>query len=64
MSDRQQKTVLNIPLDDDTVSRLMNLSGICGSRPADVAASLLHDILKDDEDAHFLADVRGPVTVN
>lgn len=42
----------NIPLDHETVARLMHLSEICHGDPRQVAASLIHDVLKDDEQAH------------
>lgn len=43
---------ITVPLDSRTAARLENLSDVCHAAPIDVAASLLHDILKDDEAAH------------
>jgi hypothetical protein len=45
----------SIPLNGETIERLMNLSNECHAEPVQVAASLLHDILKDDENAHLEA---------
>lgn len=42
----------SIPLDGATIDRLMNLSNVCHAEPVKVAASLLHDILKDDEESN------------
>ena len=36
----------------ETAERLRHLSDICHADEKSVAASLLHDILKDDEEAH------------
>ena len=41
--------LLPIPLDGITVARLVRLARACGDRPAEVAASLLRDLLADDE---------------
>jgi hypothetical protein len=43
---------LSIPLDAKTAERLSNLSDVCHNDPVRVAASLLRDILADDEAAH------------
>lgn len=43
-------------LDEETARRLDVLSDGCHSCPESVAASLLHDILKEDEEAHFLLE--------
>jgi hypothetical protein len=43
---------ISVPLDGETAARLLNLSDVCHAEPVSVAASLLHDILKDDEIAH------------
>jgi len=45
---------ISIPLDGETAARLQSLSDVCHDAPTNVAASLLHDILKDDEDSHLL----------
>ena len=42
-----------IPLDAETVARLMEVADISHADPVSVAASLLHDILAEDEDAHI-----------
>lgn len=56
MSDRADDPVtwITIPLDRATADRLSSLSDVCHAEPTNVAASLLHDILKDDEDTHLL----------
>lgn len=45
---------LSIPVSPETAARLSNLADICHADPKKVAASLLHDLLKDDEEAHAL----------
>lgn len=45
---------ITLTLDEETARRLEALSDNCHSCLESVAASLLHDVLKDDEDAHFL----------
>lgn len=42
-----------IPLGTETVARLMEVADISHADPVRVAASLLHDVLKDDEAAHL-----------
>jgi len=42
-----------IPLDLQTVARLMEVSDISHADPVTVASSLLHDILAEDERAHL-----------
>jgi hypothetical protein len=51
--DDEVQVIFDIPLDGATVERLMALSAVCRQDPKKVAASLLHDILKDDQDAHL-----------
>lgn len=53
--------VILVRVSGETAARLRVLSDHCHADPVSVAASLLHDLLKDDEDAHFLltAPVRG-----
>ncbi len=46
--------VIMVPVSGETVARLRALADECHADPADVASSLLHDILKEDEEAHFL----------
>ena len=43
---------LTIPLDPRTAARLAKLSAICDDEPEVLAASLLHDVLLEDEIAH------------
>lgn len=64
MSDRQQNAALTIPLDDDSLVRLMDLSRACGLPIADLAASLLHDLLEEDETAHLSTSPAGSVRLN
>ena len=45
---------LPIPLDGKTVERLLRLARACGDDPATIAASLLRDILADDEAVNIL----------
>lgn len=45
---------ISLPLDVETAERLRALSDLCHNDEASVASSLLHDILKEDEDAHLL----------
>jgi hypothetical protein len=56
MSDADDLPKIRLVLDvsQETIARLQSLSDICHADPRAVAASLLHDILKDDEAAHFL----------
>ena len=43
---------VSVPLDAETAERLRSLSDICHAPETSVAASLLHDILRDDAEAH------------
>lgn len=45
-----------IPLDRDTITRLVRFSRDVGKHPRDVAGALLRDLLKEDEEAHLPAD--------
>lgn len=57
MSNDDERTIwLKIPVSRETEVRLRTLSAICGVDPQSVASSLLHDILKDDEDHHYLLE--------
>jgi hypothetical protein len=62
MSDPDDKSVvwISVPLSEETATRLQNLSDQCRADPVGVAASLLHDILKDDEETHYLTDGKPP----
>jgi hypothetical protein len=42
-------TILLVPLDAETEARLRRLSAVCKDDMAHIAASLLHDLLEDDE---------------
>jgi hypothetical protein len=56
---------INIPLDAETSARLSQLSDECHCDPVNVAASLLHDVLADDEAAHSPeATAPGSLTIN
>jgi bacterioferritin (cytochrome b1) len=46
---------ITIPLDGESAERLKNLADACHAAPDRVAASLLHDVLKDDEEANLPA---------
>ena len=48
----ERATTFCVPLDDATVARLIELSDICHMPPTLLIASIIHDVLKDDEDAH------------
>lgn len=54
-NDHQQETsYIRIPVSQETLERLMRLADMCHADPVAVAASMLHDVLKDDEEAHPL----------
>lgn len=50
---------ITVPLDGRTAARLRNFSDAIHETPTDVAASLLHDILADDAEAHRHVSVDG-----
>ena len=54
LKDQNAVIWISIPLDGETAARLQSLSDVCHAAPTNVAASLLHDILKDDEETHLL----------
>jgi hypothetical protein len=62
MSDKAHSNVvwLRVPLDGETAERLRALSDICHNDEITVAASLLHDILKEDADCHELLIAPAP----
>ena len=65
IEDPKETVWISIPLDGVTAARLQNLSDVCHAAPINVAASLLHDILKDDEEANLpVALAVGAVTFN
>lgn len=51
--DENGQHVFRVALDDETVARLAALANLCHEAPEVVMASIIHDVLKDDEDAHF-----------
>ena len=63
--DPQDTVWISIPLDGETAARLQSLSNDCHAEPVSVAASLLHDLLKDDEEANLpTARAAGSLKVN
>lgn len=52
-SDDKDIVWVSVPLDAATAARLENLADICHAPKTAVAASLLHDVLADDEQAHI-----------
>ncbi len=49
--DENEVVWVQVPLDAATAERLHNLANMCHAAPTSVAASLLHDVLAED-DAH------------
>lgn len=65
LEDQNPVVWISIPLDGETAARLQNLSDVCHAAPTNIAASLLHDILKDDEEANLpVAIAAGSVSFN
>lgn len=66
LTDDTQETVwISVPLDRKTAARLQNLSDVCHATPTNVAASLLHDVLADDEESNLPTAISaGAVTFN
>lgn len=63
--DPKETVWISIPLDAETAARLLNLSNFCQAEPVSVAASLLHDVLKDDEEVNVQAAIAvGTATIN
>lgn len=52
LDDETEVVWMTIPMSARTAERLLNLSNNCHAAPDRVAASLLHDVLADDEAAH------------
>lgn len=46
--------VIQVPVNAETLRRLMKIADMSHAAPKAVAAALLHDLLKDDEEAHLL----------
>ena len=55
--DSEDETVFYVPLDDESVARLMELSEATHTPPAMLIASITHDVLRDDEAAHRFEDM-------
>jgi len=53
-----------VPVDEATVARLMTVADETHNDPAMIIASILHDVLKDDEDAHLMAAPDRPEPLN
>lgn len=53
-----------VPVDDATVARLMTVADETHNDPATIIALILHDVLKDDEDAHLMTDPDRPEPLN
>jgi hypothetical protein len=65
MEDPQDTVWISIPLDPLTAARLRNLSDVCHADPIGVAASLLHDVLAEDDEAHSPSGAEaGAITIN
>jgi hypothetical protein len=67
MSRSNHDTVwINVPLDAETHRMLARLADVCHSPSIEsVAASLLHDIIRDDQEAHGDASpASAPMTWN
>jgi hypothetical protein len=47
---------VQVPLDAATAERLNNLADMCHTAPTSVAASLLHDVLAEDDAHHEPAE--------
>ena len=56
MRDAKEIIWVSVPLDHETAERLRHLSDICHAPETTVAASLLRDILEDDESAHAVGE--------
>lgn len=52
LDDEEELVLFSVPLNGATVERLMRLADICHADPRKIAASLLHDVLAEDEAAH------------
>lgn len=61
---RDGSIVLHVPLDDETVARLMNVADMSHAAPEVVAASIIHDVLYDDEQAHASEPDSNVVSLN
>lgn len=52
--EHEERVWLSIPLSRETAERLARLADACHADRPTVAASLLHDLLEDDAEAHLL----------
>ena len=59
--DEETPVLITIRLDCASRDRLLALADLCHADPTVVAASLLHDVLKDDENAHAPGTDEGNV---
>ena len=65
LTDDEDTVWIKIPLDGQTAARLRNLSDVCHAAVHAVAASLLHDVLADDEEYNIpVAAAVGSPTYN
>lgn len=55
--EKEPRAFIGVPIDSETLRRLLDLSRSVGDDPREVAASLLRDVLKDDEDSNYLLTV-------
>jgi hypothetical protein len=56
IEDPEETVWIRVPLDGVTAARLQNLADDCHAVPTTIAASLLHDLLRDDCEAHYLLE--------
>ena len=54
---------IEVEIDDETEAHLLRLSRVCGDSPGKIAASLLHDILADDQTFNEVEAIR-PASLN
>lgn len=52
--DQQEISYIRIPVSPETKERLLHVANMSHADPEAVAGSIVHDVLKDDEEAHFL----------
>jgi hypothetical protein len=65
LTDDDDVVWFSIPLDGATIDRLMILADVCHAEPVKIAASLLHDILREDAEANHEPPVTaGNITIN
>ena len=54
---------IEVEIDDETEAHLLRLSRVCGDSLGKIAASLLHDILADDQTFNEVEAIR-PASLN